>query len=90
MQRSKFIQNLAARTGYTKENIERVMSAFQDEITDLYINGDKLMLKGFMIFETVYRPPHRGKHPITDKIVEYPESKTAKARVSKEIKRRIK
>lgn len=87
MKRSKFIENVAARSGYTKENIERMLDAFQEEIIDLLINGDKLMLKGFLIFETVIKPARKGKHPVTNEIVLFPEKKSARVKMSKKIKK---
>lgn len=89
MKRSKFIENVAARSGYSKENIERMLDAFQEEIINLLLNGDKLMLKGFLIFDSVIKPAHKGKHPVTNEIVLFPEKKSAKVKLSRKIKKMV-
>lgn len=86
MTKNDLINNVAETTKFSKATCEKILDAFVDEVTDCLIRGDKLVIKGFAVFESQKCPERRGRNPKTGEIDIFPSYKTAKCRLSQTIK----
>ena len=50
MGKNELVMNISQRTGLAKEPCEAVIDAFAEEIKDALVNGEKVMIRGFMSF----------------------------------------
>ena len=91
MTKTELIAAVAAKTGLTKKDAERVVSATVDTITEALVKGEKVQVSGFGIFEVRAREARTGRNPRTKETIEIPATKlpafkassTLKAAVSK-------
>lgn len=65
MNRKELIDVLAAKTGSTKADAERNISALIDIITSTLKKGDSIALIGFGTFEVRKRAARTGRNPAT-------------------------
>lgn len=86
MTKSDIINNIAERTGFSKSSCESVIDIFADEIKNCLVNGDKLIIKGFIGFQVNERPERKGRNPQTDEVSTFPAVKSVKCKISKAIK----
>lgn len=86
MTKSDVISNIAARTNLSKTSCEAVIDAFADEVKNCLVNGDKLIIKGFIGFEVNERPEREGRNPKTGAVDTFPAVKSIKCKISKAIK----
>jgi DNA-binding protein HU-beta len=86
---NKLMTNISQKTGYSKEVCESVINTFAEEIKESLINGEKIIIKGFMSFEINERPERNGRNPKTGEVVSFPPVKTIKCKISKAIKEAI-
>lgn len=86
MTKNDLITNIANKTGISKATCETVIDVFADEIKDCLVNGDRILLKGFMSFEVIERAEREGKNLNTGESITYPSVKSIKCKVSKAFK----
>lgn len=86
MGKNELISRISKRTGMTKESCETVIDAFTEEIKDALVNGEKVMIKGFMSFEIGVRGERDARNPSTGDIEHFPAVKTVKCKVGQKIK----
>lgn len=86
MGKNELITNIAQKTGLPKASCESVIDTFADEIRDSLINGDKIIIKGFMSFEVNEHPKRNGRNPKTGEVCTFPAVKSIKCKISKAIK----
>ncbi|MBE3597143.1 MAG: HU family DNA-binding protein [Hydrogenibacillus sp.] len=65
MNKQEFISALAERTQMTKKDVEHVLNAFFDEVTEALKRGDRVQFVGFGTFETRRREARTGRNPQT-------------------------
>jgi len=63
MNKDKFIDILAQRTGITKVDAEMVTETSLGIISDALVSGDKVQFLGFGTFEVKDRAPRIGRNP---------------------------
>lgn len=86
MGKSELITSISDKCGMSKVDCERVIDAFAESVTESLINGDKVMLKGFVSFEVSDRKPRRGRNPKTGKVDTFPAAKSVSCKISQAIK----
>jgi DNA-binding protein HU-beta len=86
MGRSELITNISQKTGMTKADCERMLDAFSDTVKESLVNGEKIIIKGFMSMEVAERAERSGRNPKTGKIDIFPAVKTVKCKIAKAIK----
>ena len=86
MGKNELIMKISQRTGIAKEPCEAVIDAFTEEIKDSLVNGEKVMIKGFMSFEVGSRCERDARNPKTGEIEHFPAVKTVKCKVGQKIK----
>ena len=65
MNKTELIAAVAAKTGLTKKDAEKVVNATIESITESLVKGDKVNVSGFGIFEVKAREARVGRNPRT-------------------------
>ena len=63
MTKSDIINKISDRTELSKTACESVIDIFADEVKNCLVDGDKLIIKGFIGFEVNERPERKGRKP---------------------------
>ena len=86
MNKTELIAAVAANTGLTKKDAEKVVNATIDSITESLVNGDKVNVSGFGIFEVKTREARVGRNPRTKETIQIPATKLPAFKASKTLK----
>ena len=74
MNKTELIAEVAKKSGLTKKDSEKAVSAFIDTIIYAVKNDDKVQLIGFGTFELRARSERKGRDPRTNKEITIPAS----------------
>ena len=73
-----------------KEDIKRILAEHRYVVvTDACGDGEYLLIPGFGVFESKYRPAHSGRNPRTKELVEIPAHTTPVFKAGKEFKDKV-
>ena len=86
MNKTELVAVVAEKSGITKKDAERVVSATFETITAQLMKGEKVQLSGFGIFEVKEREARVGRNPRTKEAIEIPASKAPAFKPSKALK----
>ncbi len=86
MNKTELITAAAEHSGVSKKDAERVLNAALDAITAALVNGDRVQLSGFGIFEVKNREARVGRNPRTKETIEIPATKLPTFKASKALK----
>ena len=86
MNKTELIAAVAEKTGLTKKDAERVVSAALDTITAELVKGDKVQLSGFGNFEVKAREARVGRNPRTKETIQIPATRLPAFKASKALK----
>ena len=86
MNKTELIAAVAQKTGLTKKDAERVVSATVDTIVESMIKGEKVQISGFGIFEAKTREARVGRNPRTKQTIEIPATRLPAFKASKTLK----
>ena len=86
MNKTELVAAVAEKSGLTKKDAERVVSATFDTITAQLTKGEKVQISGFGIFEVKEREARVGRNPRTKEAIEIPASKVPAFKASKALK----
>ena len=86
MNKTELIAAVAAKTGLTKKDAEKVVNATIDSITESLVKGDKVHVSGFGIFEVKAREARVGRNPRTKEAIQIPATKLPAFKASKTLK----
>lgn len=86
MNKTELINAVAERSGVTKKDTEKVISATLDAITAALAAGDKVQLTGFGSFETKDRAARVGRNPHTGEATEIPAARVPAFKAGKALK----
>ena len=86
MTKTELINEVANKTGLTKKDAEKAVSAVIESTTDAMSVGDKVQLVGFGTFEVRDRAAREGKHPATGETISIPATKVPAFRAGKALK----
>ena len=86
MNKTDLIAAVAAKTGLTKKDAEKVVNATIDTITESLVQGDKVNVSGFGIFEVKAREARVGRNPRTKETIQIPATKLPAFKASKTLK----
>ena len=86
MNKTELIAAVAAKTGLTKKDAEKVVNATIDSITESLVKGDKVNVSGFGIFEVKAREARVGRNPRTKDTIQIPATKLPAFKASKTLK----
>ena len=89
MTKNELIAAVAERTGITKKDAERILSAAFDTITTELAQGQKVQIAGFGIFETKDRGARPGRNPLTGESIQIPASRNPVFKAGKALKEAV-
>lgn len=86
MTKVDLIAQVAEKTGFTKKDAEKAVTAVLDTITENLANGEKVSLVGFGIFEVKDRAERMGHNPKTGEPMQIAASKAPSFKAGKALK----
>ena len=86
MTKTELIAITAEKTGMTKKDAEKAVSAVLDAISADLAAGNRVQLAGFGTFETKTRQARTGRNPKTKEPIEIPASTSVAFKASKTLK----
>ena len=86
MNKTDLVAIVAAKSGLTKKDAERVVSATVDAITETRAKGEKVQISGFGAFEVKTREARVGRNPRTKETIEIPATRQPVFKASKSLK----
>lgn len=86
MNKSELVASMAEKTGLKKVDVEKVLKAFTETVTDELKKGEKIQLVGFGTFEVAARPAREGRNPRTGATMKIKASKAPKFKAGKALK----
>lgn len=90
MIKSELIDKLAeANPHLYHRDVERVVNAILDEITDALSRGERVELRGFGAFSVRHRPARTGRNPRTGDSVPVKEKHVPFFKTGKELRERV-
>ncbi|MGB0505737.1 MAG: integration host factor subunit beta [Pikeienuella sp.] len=90
MIKSQLIQKLADDNPHLfQRDVERIVAAVFDEITDALASGDRVELRGFGAFSVKHRDSRTGRNPRTGESVEVPEKRVPFFKTGKDLRDRM-
>ena len=86
MNKTELIAAMAEKSGLTKKDSEKALTAFLESVEDALKGGDKVQLVGFGTFEVKNRAARTGINPQTKKPVTIAASKAPSFKAGKALK----
>ena len=90
MNKTEFVEALAAATGQTKADTGAFLSAFEDIVTTQVKKGNKVTLTGFISFEKRERAARTARNPQTGEAIQVKAASVPKVSVGAAFKNAIK
>lgn len=90
MTKTELIASVAEKTGFTKKDSEKSISALLESITEALKEGEKVALIGFGTFEVRHRSARDAKNPSTGETIRIPETKVPAFKPGKALKDSVK
>ena len=90
MIKSELVQKLADQNPHLfHRDVESIVNAILDEISDAMARGDRVELRGFGAFSVKHRPARIGRNPRTGEKVQVEEKHTPFFKTGKEMRERM-
>ena len=86
MNKTELIAAVAEKSGLSKKDSEKAVSAVFDAVTEALVAGDKVQLVGFGTFDVKERAARIGRNPKTKEEIQIPASRVASFKVGKALK----
>ncbi|NRG16464.1 integration host factor subunit beta [Rhizobiales bacterium] len=90
MIKSELVQRISEQNPHLyQRDVENIVNAILDEITDALKRGDRVELRGFGAFSVKNRPARVGRNPRTGQKVEVSEKNVPFFKTGKEMRERL-
>ncbi len=89
MNKSELIDVVAGKTGHTKTDTEKTLSALLETLIDTVAQGESVNLVGFGTFKPVEREARDGRNPATGETIRIEASRTPKVVPGNAFKERV-
>ena len=83
MNKQELVSAMAEKTGLTKADADKAVSAFVDTVKDAMAKGESIQLIGFGTFSVSERSARTGRNPQTGKEIQIAAKKVAKFKAGK-------
>jgi Bacterial nucleoid DNA-binding protein len=90
MNKTEFVNAIAAKAGLTKVDSKKAVDAFVATVSEELSKGGKISLLGFGSFSVVTRAARKGVNPSTKKPITIPAGKKVKFSTGNELKNAVK
>ncbi len=85
MTKAELVASIADRTNLSRAEVDRVVGAFTDAVTQSLAAGDKVTIVGFGTFSVAKREGRMGRNPRTGAPVQIAAKATPKFKASKSL-----
>ncbi len=89
MNKSELIAAVSMRTGLSKKDTEKTLTALIDVLGSTMEAGDKVQLAGFGTFETKDREARTGRNPHTGESIPIPAARVPVFKPGKALKEKV-
>ena len=89
MNKNELINALTQKTGVARKDVEKVLGATLDTISEALAEGDKVQLVGFGSFETKQREARVGRNPNTKEEITIPAARVPVFKAGKALKDKV-
>jgi len=89
LNKAELVAKVAEKSGLTKKDAEKAVSAVFETIEDALVRGDKVSLVGFGTFERRERGAREGRNPQTGAPVKIAAARVPAFKASKTLKDRV-
>ena len=90
MIKSELVQRIAEQNPHLyQRDVENIVNALLDELSDAMTRGDRVELRGFGAFSVKSRPPRVGRNPRTGEQVEVDAKHVPFFKTGKEMRERL-
>ena len=89
MNKSDIVSAVAQSSGVAKKDVERVLNAAIDAMSQALIRGEKVQLSGFGTFEVKTRQARVGRNPHTKEQVHIPSTRVPQFKPSQGLKENV-
>ena len=86
MNKTELVAAISTKASVSKKDVEAVVKAFTEVVTEELKKGEKIQLVGFGTFEVSERPARTGRNPQTGKEMKIAASKAPKFKAGKALK----
>jgi len=86
MNKTELIGVIAEKSGLSKKDSEKALSATIEAISEALVAGEKVQLVGFGVYEVKSRAARMGRNPKTKEAIKIPESRTPVFKAGKALK----
>ena len=86
MKKAELISAIAAKSGLSKKDSEKALTATFDAIQESLVGGEKVQLVGFGIFDVKDRAARTGRNPKTKEVIQIPATRTPQFKAGKALK----
>ncbi len=86
MTKADLVNEMAAKTGMPKTDVETALKAFTETVTEALKKGDKVAMVGFGTFSVGERAARTGQNPQTGQKIEIAAAKVPKFKAGKALK----
>ena len=86
MNKTDLVSQVAAKTGMTKKDVEKVVNAFFGTVEGALKDGGRVQLVGFGTFEVRDRKARKGRNPQTGQEISIPATKVPAFKAGKALK----
>lgn len=86
MNKNELVTAMAEKTGMKKTEVEKVLKAFVETVTDELKKDEKIQLVGFGTFEAVKKDAREGRNPRTGETMKIAASVAPKFKPGKALK----
>jgi DNA-binding protein HU-beta len=91
MNKSEFVTALAEKANLRKSDVDDVVKAFVDVVTDELSSGEgEVTIPGFVSFKRVDRSAREGRNPATGEKIKVPATKAVKVSAGSKLKAAVK
>ena len=86
MKKMYLVDRIAEKAGLNKKQAEAALGAFSDVVTEALLEGDKVQVPGFGIFEVRDVAARTARNPATGETIDVPATKKPAFKPSKTLK----
>ena len=89
MTKRELVIEVSERLGYTQNEVSGVIQATLDQITDSLVDGDRLEIRNFGVFEHKVRDARLGRNPRTGDSVDIQAKRVVVFKPGKHLKEQV-
>lgn len=89
MNKGELVDKIAEKAGLTKKQIDTILNAITETISDAVSSGEKVTLVGFGTFDARDRQAREGRNPQTGKKLKIPATRVPAFSAGKDFKEKV-